>query len=123
MIYFVQLDSRAIKFGFTEYLMMRLATLRSQHSRVKLLHAMEGDADTEEQLHERFNHLRIGNSDQFRPGPDLMKFIGEIRLAPPKPVAVEAGPRKETGRWIFTINLGPRAIRHLITAQGGELNN
>jgi hypothetical protein len=37
---------------------------------------MEGGPKEEQQIHERFSHLRFGRKEQFRPGPDLMEFIG-----------------------------------------------
>jgi hypothetical protein len=112
VIYFVQLDQGVVKIGHTDYWHIRLTRLRRAHHRVKLLHLMEGGRAVEGALCRRFAHLEIRNTGLFRPAMDLMRFIGTLRGAPPI-----------TGRWIFTMRLCPRAIRHLITARGDELNN
>jgi hypothetical protein len=61
-----------------------------------LLARMEGDRTTEAEIHGRFSHLRLGRTEQFRPGADLMAFIGRPPLVNPDPDAVEAaGPARE----------------------------
>lgn len=82
MIYFVQAtDGGPIKIGFTDNLDARLKALESHYGRpLALLHAMEGGRAEEAETHDRFSHLRIGRTEQFMPGPDLMEFIGRTHF-------------------------------------------
>lgn len=98
MIYFAQLLTGSIKIGCSTDVDRRLGQLE-QHYRqpVALLSTMEGDRDTEREIHERFAHLRFGTRrgsgrkpEQFRPGPDLMEYIGLPVLVSSNPETVEA---------------------------------
>lgn len=96
MIYFAQLPTGAIKIGCSTNVRDRIRALeRHYQCSVFLLHTMEGDRETEREIHERFAHLRFDSAgkgtkiEQFRPGADLMKFIGFPELASANPEAVE----------------------------------
>jgi hypothetical protein len=91
MVYFAQLESGAIKIGTTEDLEQRLDTLASLYShRLALLATMPGSFQEEAEIHRRFDHLRFPGTEQFRPGPDLMEFIGKPLLIAANPEMVEA---------------------------------
>lgn len=93
MIYFAQLPTGAIKIGYTEDVDQRTRSLGAHYScDVEILHTMEGDRSTEQALHERFAHLRFGRTEQFRPGRDLVEFIGLPLFVSANPEAVEAQP-------------------------------
>jgi hypothetical protein len=38
-------------------------------------------ADREAELHQRFRHLHV-RGEWFRPGPDLLAFIGQVKRGP-----------------------------------------
>jgi hypothetical protein len=57
-----------------------------------LLATMPGDRSTEREIHERFSHLRLGKTEQFQPGRDLLEFIGKPLLVGINPAVVEAIP-------------------------------
>lgn len=91
MIYFAQLPTGAIKIGTSENVDARLGQLERHYRHpVALLHTIDGGRDIEREMHERFGHLRFGKTEQFRPGPDLMEFIGKPLLVGANPEAVEA---------------------------------
>jgi hypothetical protein len=90
MIYFAQLPTGAIKIGFTDGLEARLSGLANHYgTELALLATMPGDRSVEAEIHERFSHLRLGRTEQFRPAADLMAFIGKPLLVDPNPDAVE----------------------------------
>jgi hypothetical protein len=94
VIYFVMLDSGAIKIGFTEQLQKRLWTLKSVYkSKVVLLATLPGDKGEEKEIQERFDHLRLGMTEQFNPGADLMNFIGRPELTPENLIRVKPQPK------------------------------
>jgi hypothetical protein len=65
---------------------------------------MEGDRSAEQEIHARFAHLRLGRTEQFRPGNDLMRFIGMPMLVNSSPEAV--------GRDLKYIHLGLTPDQH-----------
>lgn len=91
MIYFAQpADGGAVKIGFSGDVKARVRYLETYYSRpLILLATMEGDREVETEIKERFAHLRFGRTEQFRPAPELMEFIGRPLLASPNPDAVE----------------------------------
>jgi hypothetical protein len=94
MIYFARFPTGAIKIGHTDDLDTRLCGLRCEYqAEPEILHTMEGNRETEETLHEMFAHLRFGKTEQFKPGGDLMNFIGKSLLVEMNPEAVEAMPK------------------------------
>src|SRR5438093_13607997 len=92
MIYFAQpADGGPIKVGHTAAVEARLRQLELHYGRpMALLATMEGGRDEEQAIHERFGHLRLGRTEQFQPGPELMEFIGRPLLVDPNPDTVEA---------------------------------
>jgi Meiotically Up-regulated Gene 113 (MUG113) protein len=102
MIYFAQLPTGAIKIGKADDVEHRLDQLRRHYGNdLALLATMPGEGQEERALHKRFAHLRIDNrreKEQFRPGPDLMQFIGKPLLVSANPEAVPiALPRSGDG--------------------------
>jgi hypothetical protein len=51
---------------------------------------MRGGRATEKMIHAEFGHLRIGRTEQFRPAPELIAFIGKPLLVGINPDTVEA---------------------------------
>ena len=85
-VYFAQLPTGSIKIGYSDDVESRMKALESSYRQpLALLHTIEGDRKAEHKIHERFAHLRFGRTEQFRPGLDLMEFIG-------LPVLVSANP-------------------------------
>ena len=82
MIYFVRLgEGGPIKIGCTHDIPWRMERLRNGHKlRVQFLKTVPGEREQEREAHERFAHYRIGRSEQFRPGPDLMDYLGLARI-------------------------------------------
>jgi hypothetical protein len=90
MIYFAQLPSGAIKIGKANDVEQRAVGLEYQFGGpVAILKTMAGGLKEEREMHGRFRHLRL-RGEQFRPGPDLMGFIGRPLLVGANPDAVEA---------------------------------
>ena len=76
MVYFIQEQGKKrIKIGSSVNCVSRLNMLQVGSSEeLKLLLEIEGDANTERQLHERFAHLRV-RGEWFRARPELLDFI------------------------------------------------
>jgi hypothetical protein len=82
MIYFARLASGAIKIGYSADVETRIIALRSTYAGGQsLLATIEGTRETEREIHQRFAHLRFGRTEQFRPAPELMEFIGQPTVA------------------------------------------
>jgi hypothetical protein len=114
VIYFVRLASGAIKIGYTEFLDQRLVGLRySYRGKAELLHAMEGGYETERELHAQFGHLRLGRSEQFQPGPDLLAFMGRQDLASHDHEEIEIQAKRKRPRITMHLSLSPEAARRL----------
>jgi hypothetical protein len=79
VIYFVQpVGGGPIKIGHSRDVPGRILALARHYDReLSTLFTMEGGYETEQAIHDRFSHLRIGITEQFRPGVDLLKFIGQ----------------------------------------------
>jgi hypothetical protein len=77
MIYFAQLANGNIKIGYTyQPIRDRLIILEcATKGPVKLLAVEEGGRKREEELHNKFSHLRLGRSEQFTPERSLMRHI------------------------------------------------
>jgi hypothetical protein len=91
VIYFAQLPGGSIKIGTSENIELRLSGLADHYgAELALLATMPGDRSIEAEIHERFSHLRLGRTEQFRPAADLMAFIGKPLLVGINPDAVEA---------------------------------
>lgn len=91
MIYFVQSpDGGPVKIGYSADVPTRVKQLEADYKRpLALLATMPGEVKDERAVHERFSHLRFGKTEQFRPAPDLMEFIGRPLLVSPNPEATE----------------------------------
>lgn len=78
MIYFAQAtEGGPIKIGFSARPSARIKALEGHYGKpLAILATMEGGRPEEAELHARFAALRIGRTEQFCPGPDLMAFIG-----------------------------------------------
>jgi hypothetical protein len=113
MIYFAQgADGGPIKIGTTENLPQRIRTLEGHYSRsLVVLATLDGGRDEERQIHEKFAHLRMGKTEQFRPEPELVEFIGaplvaaagDVVLMPSdgrKPMVVQIRGSEEFKAWI-----------------------
>lgn len=87
MIYFAQaIDGGPIKIGYSANVDSRIRQLESIYRQpLSVLATMPGDRDEERAIHERFAHWRMGRTEQFQPGHDLMEFIG-------RPLFVNASP-------------------------------
>lgn len=79
MIYFCQsLEGGPIKIGCSDNVEQRIRSLEVTYGRhLTLLATMPGDVERETEIQDQFAHLRIGHTEQFRPGADLLKFIGQ----------------------------------------------
>lgn len=100
MIYFMQaVDGGPVKIGFTDDLPTRHYQLERNYGRpLAILATMEGGREREAEIHARFAHLRLGKKEQFRPGVDLMQFIGRPLLVGANPDAVELMESREDAR-------------------------
>lgn len=83
MIYFAQpVAGGPIKIGTTTRLTARIKELEATYGQpLAVLGTCEGDKKTESEIHRRFRHLRFGVTEQFRPAPDLLDFIGRPLFA------------------------------------------
>ena len=99
MIYFARLATGAIKIGTAADPRKRMTGLASVYGTpVILLVTMPGGTEKEREIHRRFGHLRLGKKEQFRPGADLLDFIGlsaegwpDPRYVLPQPLWDEIG--------------------------------
>lgn len=98
MIYFLQpTGGGPIKIGFSDDVDRRWAQLESHYGQpLALLATMPGGRDEEAEIHRRFADLRLGRTEQFRPGADLMAFLGRPIIVDQDPELVEAMPQVGT---------------------------
>jgi hypothetical protein len=78
LIYFMQpVDGGPVKIGCSGNVEARRGQLESYYKEsLVVLATFPGDRKTERETHARFAHLRLGRTEQFRPAPELMEFIG-----------------------------------------------
>lgn len=91
IVYFARIgEDRPIKIGISDDVDRRPIQLE-RHCRqpLALSYVMDGVPDGERGIHERFAPLRLGMTEQFRPGADLMEFVGKPLPVRPDPIAVE----------------------------------
>lgn len=94
MIYFAQTPTGSIKIGCSDDVETRLGQLANHYGAgLSLLATMQGGRKREAEIHERFAHLRLGRTEQFRPAQELLDFIGKPLLVSANPDAVEAALR------------------------------
>ena len=81
-VYFIQsADDGSIKIGTSKDVPGRIRSIVWETKRqLTLLAMMSGDRDIEQSLHRRFAHARI-RGEWFRPVPELLAYISEIRAA------------------------------------------
>ena len=75
VVYFARVQER-IKIGTTVDLRSRMQALGVD----EVLHTIPGSYKLENELHRRFDHLRIKN-EQFEPAPELLDFIEALKAA------------------------------------------
>ena len=77
-VYFMRsIHGGPVKIGYTSDVRERRQRLqRAYKCKLKILAVMEGGVKEEREIHERFAHLRIETTEQFRPSRDLMDFLG-----------------------------------------------
>ena len=85
MIYFMRIESRGlIKIGTTVTLSNRMESHRAYWPGLTLLRVLDGGRDEEQEIHRRFDHLRVpsintqqlgSRKELFCPGPDLIHFM------------------------------------------------
>jgi hypothetical protein len=82
LIYFLQsIDGGPVKIGSSKDITRRHEELEAYYGRpLVLLATMEGGRKEETVIHQRFRRLRFGRTEQFRPDPELMEFIGRPLL-------------------------------------------
>ncbi len=87
-VYFIRArDSGNIKIGFTAGDPRdRLRGLQTAaDAPLEIITSVPGDKTLEAALHARFSRLRIARSEWFRPGPELLRMIGDVLMAYGKP--------------------------------------
>lgn len=86
-------EGGAIKIGYSEDVPRRRVQLEGLYKKpLAILAVRDGDQDEEARIHAMFSHLRLGKTEQFKPAPDLLAFIGQPLLVGMNPDAVEAMP-------------------------------
>lgn len=71
-----------VKIGHSADVPARIRQLEAHYGRpLALLATLPGGLEEEQAIHRRFAHLRLGRTEQFRPGADLMAFLGRPLLA------------------------------------------
>lgn len=90
MIYFMQQpEGGPIKIGCTINLDYRRKQLETRYGcPLVVLATRDGGRDAEAEIHARFAPLRFGKTEQFRPGPDLLTFIGRPAEPHSEPIAL-----------------------------------
>lgn len=63
---------------------------QSFHKHFEMIGVMPGGWPERCAIFDRFGYARVGESDQFRPGPDLMGFVGRLTKPTLPPRAPEA---------------------------------
>jgi hypothetical protein len=76
LIYYIQYhEDSLIKIGTTNNLHSRLAQHGLAHDRFKVLGVHEGGPLVERCMHSKFDHLRVGRKELFKPDDDLLDHI------------------------------------------------
>lgn len=90
-------DGGPIKIGHSADVDARIQQLEAHYGcPLALLATLPGGEEEEAAIHARFDHLRFGRTEQFRPALDLMAFIGRPLLVDPNPHAVEVMPGRRS---------------------------
>lgn len=88
VVYFLEnVDTGAIKIGYTTLLNQRIADIQSVYGiRLRLLATIPGGYDEEVQLHEQFHNHRLKRrrggqfSEWFAPAPELLDYIATVHV-------------------------------------------
>jgi hypothetical protein len=117
-VYFLQSSSGGpIKIGYSADVPTRLRQLESHYGQpLALLATMDGGREQEAEIHRRFDALRLGRTEQFRPAAELMEFINRPLLVDANPDAVEAMESRQTPG--APVRIGDEAIRWARIASG-----
>jgi hypothetical protein len=91
LIYFLQPDGGGpIKIGYSDDVERRHREVEVHYGcPFTILATIEGDLIRERQIHFRFARHRFGNTEQFRPGAEILEFLGRPALDPAFVAAVE----------------------------------
>ncbi len=91
MIYATQATTGGpVKIGYSDNVPARIRQLERHYDRRLLLLATLPGSEVEERaIHDRFAHLRLGYTEQFRPAADLMVFLGLPIPPDPSPEAMK----------------------------------
>lgn len=81
VVYYVRLSPTRIKIGTTANLLLRCRQLVPNGGRTAVLAYEYGGRELERERHSQFGHLRIGRTEQFRTGRDLIEHIQSVRAA------------------------------------------
>lgn len=113
VICFIQdVNGGPIKIGYSKNVANRHRQLEKRFGRkLAVLATMPGEFAEEREIHERFSHLRFKDTEQFRPGPDLLAFIGRPLMVSPIPDLVEEMHNQDGMRLIRTSDEFAEAIR------------
>jgi hypothetical protein len=79
VVYYLRRSDGLIKIGTTARFGARLSSLQGQHGPLQILLTHRGDRISEHGMHLKFADLRVGPSEWFRPGKDLLDWIVEVR--------------------------------------------
>lgn len=121
-VYFMQpVSGGPVKIGYSENVSRRRERLEAHYGQpLAVLAVIDGDRKEEARIHAQFEHLRYHNRtgrgrklEQFRPGAELMAFIGKPLLVDPNPDAVEAMPYPESGLKAVRLELCEETHRQL----------
>lgn len=87
-VYFAQpIGGGPIKIGHATVVHARIAQLEEHYCQpLALLATMPGGRAEEKEIHQKFHHLRFGQTEQFRPDPDLIAFMRRPLFASATPV-------------------------------------
>lgn len=116
LIYFARRD-QLIKIGYTTWLPHRMKALAAHP-----LATEPGDITRERQLHRQFGHLLADRREWFRPAPDLIAYINELRQADGLPEITATSPKKVTvaePRYPLNVALSGGRVRHAARVVSG----
>ena len=86
MIYFAQFPNGTVKIGSSVDPRCRMKKFRSEYRvELSILAVKPGGPREEYRIHRRFAHLRFPGTEQFRPAPELLEFIGRPLFASQSP--------------------------------------
>jgi hypothetical protein len=122
VVYFVQaVDGGPIKIGHSVDVERRIGQLEADFKRkLAVLAVIPGGRIQEREIHDRFSHLRLGKTEQFRPAQDLLDFIGRPLLVSVNPELVEAMDSEPSGCSAVRIRSDVAAKARIAASYEGE---